>query len=587
MVSSFSNPGFPLVHTHPTRLLAMDERLSAAIDSFEVSMRVAACEAMDSVRDAIHKAMNPVLAEIHSESIEVGHQKPQNGDGNPLRIPSTIHNHSIQPLLSSSPTLRALANSAIKPHSNNSAASTVLLSESKTMTSTPQLCHKHSFFDVTKTGPEVVLNSSFISANSEAKFLSSLTDNYPLNLAGSYINNSIMNTLSRAVIEYRCESCPRVQVIPDQCWFSYLEQLILKHGFAASAIWIKQMVNEISYEEKTNVSHVEIKIIESKSLDEKSSPVDIMMFWLAKSVVGINQTPHSVGLDDIELDAQGDLSGDPSRKVPIEENLVKVHINSDYDFGLFYLGNTCYMNSTIQFLHSVPELKSVLIKYSHFERNDEGDQASHRLTIATCALISELDKGSSESPDSVKALFGIELVSMVHYIESGEKGSNLSKLVLRLEKIQPSKVEVKKAELLGIGWTFEFGKKIMPKKGTMTTSQMAVAKLVAMCRRPIILPKFRVDGITYNPLDGVILNWPTDQMDASLQMIARVAAVCKNASITQAKQKYDALGMPTQAAPKYQPGFCSPSFGALPWSDNRSRKAYDEFTTKKVQDFKF
>ncbi|KAM1465537.1 hypothetical protein PS1_044574 [Malus domestica] len=206
------------------------------------------------------------------------------------------------------------------------------------------------------------------------------------------------------------------------------------------------MVKEISYEEKANVSHVEIKMIESKGLDEKYSPVDIVMFRLAKSTVGINQTTHSVGLDDIELDAQGDLSGHPSSKVPIEENLVSVPINLVYDAGLFYLGNTYYMNSTIHFLHSVPELKSALIKYSHFERNDGGDQTSHRLNITACALISELDKGikamapvqfwmvllnkyphfgSSESPNSVKALFGIELVSMVYCIESGENGSGL------------------------------------------------------------------------------------------------------------------------------------------------------------------
>ncbi|CAN6557299.1 unnamed protein product [Malus baccata var. baccata] len=153
------------------------------------------------------------------------------------------------------------------------------------------------------------------------------------------------------------------------------------------------MVKEISYEEKANVSHIKIKIIESKGLDEKSSPVDIVMFQLAKSVVGINQTIHSVGLDDIELDAQGNLSGDPSSKVPIEENLVKIPINLVYDVGLFYLGNTYYMNSTVHFLHSVPKLKSALIKYSHFERNDERDQTSHRLTITACALISELDKG--------------------------------------------------------------------------------------------------------------------------------------------------------------------------------------------------
>ncbi|KAM2366604.1 hypothetical protein ACFX1X_005274 [Malus domestica] len=232
--------------------------------------------------------------------------------------------------------------------------------------------------------------------------------------------------------------------VASQSLRSNLDALkFLIYGFAASAIWIKQVVKEVSYEEKANVSHVEIKIIESQGLDEKSSPVDIMMFQLAKSVVGINQTTHSVGLDDIALDAQGVLSGDPSSRVPIEESLVKMPINLGYDAGLFYLGNTCYMHSTIQFLHSIPELKSTLIKYSHSERKDEGDQTS-QLTIATCALISELDKGiqamapvqfwmvllnkyphfgSSESPDSVKALFSIELVSMVHCTESGENGS--------------------------------------------------------------------------------------------------------------------------------------------------------------------
>ncbi|XP_048448081.1 calcium-transporting ATPase 4, endoplasmic reticulum-type-like [Pyrus x bretschneideri] len=70
----------------------------------------------------------------------------------------------------------------------------------------------------------------------------------------------------------------------------------------------------------------------------------------------------------------------------------------------------------------------------------------------------------------------------------------------------------------------------------MTTNQMVVAKLVALRPRPIILLKFRVDGIIYNPLDGEILNWPTGQMDANLQMIAK---------------KYVDHGMPTEAAPKF------------------------------------
>ena len=63
-----------------------------------------------------------------------------------------------------------------------------------------------------------------------------------------------------------------------------------------------------------------------------------------------------------------------------------------HNAGLFNLGNTCYMNSTVQHLHSVPELKSALIKYPHSGRRNDLDRSSHVLTCASRDLFRELDK---------------------------------------------------------------------------------------------------------------------------------------------------------------------------------------------------
>ncbi|KAL9265573.1 Ubiquitin carboxyl-terminal hydrolase 7-like protein [Drosera capensis] len=74
--------------------------------------------------------------------------------------------------------------------------------------------------------------------------------------------------------------------------------------------------------------------------------------------------------------------------LPDEEQVVAV----GHSAGLKNLGNTCYMNSTVQCLHLVPELKSALTLYPQSGRSNDLDITSHSLTIATRDLFNELDK---------------------------------------------------------------------------------------------------------------------------------------------------------------------------------------------------
>lgn len=88
------------------------------------------------------------------------------------------------------------------------------------------------------------------------------------------------------------------------------------------------------------------------------------------------------------------------------------------------------------------------------------------------------------------------------------------------------------------------------KTGTLTTNQMAVAKLVAMGSRGQMIRTFNVEGTTYNPADGGIQDWPANNMDQNLQMIAKVAALCNDAGVEQSDNHFVSSGMPTEAALK-------------------------------------
>ncbi|WZZ77461.1 hypothetical protein YC2023_098033 [Brassica napus] len=88
------------------------------------------------------------------------------------------------------------------------------------------------------------------------------------------------------------------------------------------------------------------------------------------------------------------------------------------------------------------------------------------------------------------------------------------------------------------------------KTGTLTTNQMAVSKLVAMSSRIGTLRSFNVEGTSFDPRDGKIEDWPAGRIDANLQMIAKIAAICNDANVEQSDSQFVARGMPIEAALK-------------------------------------
>ncbi|KAF3780311.1 Calcium-transporting ATPase 1 endoplasmic reticulum-type [Nymphaea thermarum] len=88
------------------------------------------------------------------------------------------------------------------------------------------------------------------------------------------------------------------------------------------------------------------------------------------------------------------------------------------------------------------------------------------------------------------------------------------------------------------------------KTGTLTTNQMSVTEFFTLGEGNCTPKSFRVDGTTYDPNDGEISDWEFGNLDASLQVLAEISAVCNDAGISCGNNHFRATGMPTEAALK-------------------------------------
>ncbi|KAA0718839.1 Ubiquitin carboxyl-terminal hydrolase 14 [Triplophysa tibetana] len=91
--------------------------------------------------------------------------------------------------------------------------------------------------------------------------------------------------------------------------------------------------------------------------------------------------------------------------------------------GLTNLGNTCYMNATVQCLRSVPELKIALRGYSGALRSSGANAPPQYITAAMRDLFESMDKTSSSIPPII--LLQFLHMAFPQFAEKGDQGQYL------------------------------------------------------------------------------------------------------------------------------------------------------------------
>ncbi|KAK4267034.1 hypothetical protein QN277_023877 [Acacia crassicarpa] len=88
------------------------------------------------------------------------------------------------------------------------------------------------------------------------------------------------------------------------------------------------------------------------------------------------------------------------------------------------------------------------------------------------------------------------------------------------------------------------------KTGTLTTNQMSVTEFFTLGGKTSASRVIRVEGSTYDPRDGGIVDWACYNMDANLHSMAEICAICNDAGIHFDGRLFRVSGLPTEAALK-------------------------------------
>ncbi|XP_056149138.1 ubiquitin carboxyl-terminal hydrolase 14 [Lampris incognitus] len=119
------------------------------------------------------------------------------------------------------------------------------------------------------------------------------------------------------------------------------------------------------------------------------------------------------------------LPEEPAVRPMFVEDMTEEQLASAMELpcGLTNLGNTCYMNATVQCLRSVPELKSSLKRYSGALRPSGANAPSQYITAALRDLYETMDKTSSSLPPII--LLQFLHMAFPQFAEKGDQGQYL------------------------------------------------------------------------------------------------------------------------------------------------------------------
>uniref|UniRef100_A0A4W4FED5 Ubiquitin carboxyl-terminal hydrolase n=1 Tax=Electrophorus electricus TaxID=8005 RepID=A0A4W4FED5_ELEEL len=119
------------------------------------------------------------------------------------------------------------------------------------------------------------------------------------------------------------------------------------------------------------------------------------------------------------------LPEEPAVRPMFVEDMTEEQLASAMDLpcGLANLGNTCYMNATVQCLRSVPELKESLRRYSGALRSSGANAPSQYITAALRDLYEAMDKTSSSVPPII--LLQFLHMAFPQFAEKGDQGQYL------------------------------------------------------------------------------------------------------------------------------------------------------------------